>query len=163
MNTGAGMSDFDVDKEIKALRSKVFSLDKQQKFFDVRLKQYGYERGEVHSELSSAIIKAVENEEDNAFVGELAHYLDLSRNFSEDMDLFFSLFDETNGKEVIRQIALKRAEQRHFWSLWRDKLVRWTFGVVLAVVLYSVFVGFSESENEYLNWIHIPIKDWFPK
>ncbi|WP_435626413.1 hypothetical protein [Candidatus Ferrigenium straubiae] len=53
--------------------------------------------------------------------------------------------------------AQRKAERRDTWILWFQKLVRWTLGTIVAVVLYSVAILASEK----CDFIKIPIKDWF--
>ena len=52
--------------------------------------------------------------------------------------------------------AQRKAERRDTWILWLQKLVRWTLGTIVAVVLYSAAVWASEK----CDFIKIPIKDW---
>ncbi len=52
--------------------------------------------------------------------------------------------------------AQRKAERRDIWILWLQKLVRWTLGTIVAVVLYSAAVWTSEK----CDFIKIPIKDW---
>ena len=53
--------------------------------------------------------------------------------------------------------AQRKAERQDMWILWLQRLVRWTLGIIAAVVLYSALVWASEKDN----FIKIPIKDWF--
>lgn len=50
----------------------------------------------------------------------------------------------------------REAERKDMWILWGQKLIRWTLGVIVAVVLYSAVVWVSEK----CEFIKIPIKDW---
>lgn len=52
----------------------------------------------------------------------------------------------------------RKAVRGDMWILWGQKLIRWTLGVIVVVVLYSAIVWVSEK----YEFIKIPIRDWIP-
>lgn len=53
----------------------------------------------------------------------------------------------------------RKAVRGDMWILWGQKVIRWVFGVIVAVILYSAVVWMS---GKY-EFIKVPIKDWIPQ
>ena len=61
--------------------------------------------------------------------------------------------------KIERDKITRKAERRDMWSLWAQKLVRWSLGAAAAVILYSTVVWAASQ----CDFIKVPIKDWIPK
>lgn len=68
---------------------------------------------------------------------------------------FNDSFTKNNYFEIQRQIAVREAERKDAWKLYRDRLGRWVLGVCAAVVLYSAFVALSHK----WDFIKVPVRD----
>lgn len=72
-------------------------------------------------------------------------------------------------RKIKDERRLRAAERSDKWILWRDQLVRWVLGIVLAIFLYSGAVYYSDDHcvaddgSSPRFCIRIPIKDWIPR
>ncbi|PHR80495.1 MAG: hypothetical protein COA59_17490 [Colwellia sp.] len=60
---------------------------------------------------------------------------------------------------LVNDKATRKAERRDMWTLWFQKLIRWTLGAIVAILLYSGVVWVADNTS----FIKVPIKDWIPK
>lgn len=63
--------------------------------------------------------------------------------------------NESDLRDMNRQIRLNAAQRADDWKNWGNRLARWILGVSAAIVLYSFMVEFSED----YSFIHIPVRD----
>jgi len=78
-----------------------------------------------------------------------------------------SKYDGLLALEFTRESKRQKQQRKYDWIDWGQRLVRWCVGAVMAVLLYSCLVWFSQpdkvtSEVDY-QFIKIPVKDWIPK
>lgn len=109
------------------------------------------------SELASG--SAVKNQDKQIEAIEIAReiesYVVSAHNLTDAFKGFHEKYESSDYFEIARQKAVRQAERSDHWKLWRHKLIRWTAGVVGAVILYSVIVELSYQ----FDFVHIPVRD----
>ena len=101
---------------------------------------------------------------------------DTSRNRDRDVARIVEMLDAARkvtvaGKRVedsgalsierkkIEKYELEIFERWQLYRVWLNRMIRWGGGIFATVVLYSILLNSSESENPWLNWIKVPVLD----
>lgn len=86
------------------------------------------------------------------FIQEAVRITDTINEYTQDYSKVWNIQQDKVNKT-------RKAERKDMWVLWFQKLVRWSLGTLVAVILYSGAVWASEN----YDFIKVPIKDWIPK
>lgn len=79
-------------------------------------------------------------------------------NYEDTWRISLEKKEDENSLELDHAKATRRSERQDMWVSWFQKAIRWSLGVILAVLLYSMVVWMSEKTE----FIKVPIKDWLP-
>jgi len=88
----------------------------------------------------------------NAVVQE---YLTKVNELTNRLEKFNNHHEQSNYFDISKAIGHRKAERNDAWKLWRDKLGRWTMGVLVAVLIYSALVALSK----WTGWLVIHVRD----
>lgn len=89
--------------------------------------------------------------------GPIEDYIRESVKLSESVDKYISGYLSEWNNEKIKSEEMRKAERKSMWILWSQRLVRWTLGGLVAVMLYSVVVWASEHST----FVKVPVRDLF--
>ena len=119
------------------------------------LKKGGYVE-DNRADMGTAFENVISSEHKEAFpAGEIQKYIGVANQLANSFDNFDMYHKENDFFEVSRLKAIRQAERIDQWKLWRDKFIRWSIGVVVAVFMYSMFVYASVE----IDFIKIPVRD----
>jgi hypothetical protein len=97
------------------------------------------------------------------FIRESIRLSDKLSNYDGVSSIYWEIEKTKNWEKAQADLAHgkleRKADRTDMWILWGQKLIRWTAGIIVAVVLYSTVVWVSEK----CEFIKIPIKDWIPQ
>lgn len=88
----------------------------------------------------------------------LGQYLQHSVVLTARLKKYTTDYNEEWSIKKRKDDEVREAERAAMWILWLQRLVRWSAGIVFAVVLYSALVWASEN----FKFVKIPIRDLFP-
>lgn len=144
----------DLDDEYVNLFRQARKTSGQMKQINEALKKIGLVE-ETRGDMGDAIIKATQEKIDSFPAKEIQEYISGANQLSKNLENFNENYERNEVFEVSRQKAVRKAEREDAWKLWRDKIVRWTLGVSLALITYSFMVFISN----HFPFITIPIRD----
>jgi len=93
-----------------------------------------------------------------AYVGLLSTYLANGRKLVHELDRYLKDYSGQWTIDQAKRADERRAERIHMWVLWGERLVRWSVGAFLAVLLYSGAVWLSDT----VEFFKVPVRDWLP-
>lgn len=86
---------------------------------------------------------------------DVQEYLAKVNELTTKLEQFNEYHVQSDYFEISKAVEHRKAERKDAWKLWRDKLGRWTLGVLAAVLMYSALVAFSK----WTGWLVIPVRD----
>lgn len=141
------------------LNEKLIQLDKNRRYIDESLKDYGLRRIS-DSKFSVSHVNRVDDAE---LTRAFNSYIIKISSVTHDLHHIIANGEAEDTREIEKFDEMKKHERIHYWTLWVHRSLRWITGSTIAIVFYSILVAASESESGYLNWVKIPVREWIAR